>query len=334
MRGNLKIAVRVGTPGLALLLALPLWGHPVSWDVQAKGVFTYRVVKEGGVGKSGQETTTFLEGEDVGIECLYFFKQVGDKMDFTTWPLGLSVDGFGLHSWLVNANVGTVGGVGSRFHIWKADKSGSRKIRCAAETFDADPSNNAAEITVTVKARPPLTEREIPIPVPQSPPSGKKVALVSNVYFSLSAHVPQGPMGGWPNLFDYVIHRPYHSVKWHVDIVGPFPGGTISLATRPAGDFQGFVDNLSYKGFNALATRAWLDARGLGPGHYAALFYLSETANGVTTNGRKGVVEFELVAPLSAGTQPAGGAAAAGSSGAMRTLPGNATPTPAPARRK
>ncbi|HQQ79196.1 MAG TPA: hypothetical protein PLB01_17745 [Thermoanaerobaculia bacterium] len=333
MRGRPRIAARVCALGVALLLPRPLYGLPVSWDVQAKGVFTYRVGSEGGVGKRGQETTTFLEGEDVQIECLYLVKQGGDKKDFTTWQLGLSVDGSGMHSWPMNANVGTVGGVGSKSYVWKADKSGSRKIRCAAETYDADPSNNAAEITVTVKARPPLTEMEIPTPVPQSPPPGKKIALVPNLYLTLSAQVPQRPVGGWPNLFDYVIHRPYQSVKWHVDIVGPSRGGAISLSTRPAGDFQGFVSNLSYKDFNAFVTRDWLDARGLGPGHYAALFYLSETANGKTTNGKKGVVEFELVAPLMAGAQPAGGGAAAGPSDAMPTSSGKA-PTPTPARRK
>jgi len=317
MGKNPRSAVRFGALGFSLLLTLPLPGLGAKWDVQVKQVFTTRVVQEGGVTKAGGETTTFLEGEDVRIECLYLYKQVGDKKDFTSWMVHVSVDGFGVHSEPVNAYAGAVG---SKFHTWKADHPGSRKIKCALEMFkDSDPSNNTAQITVTVKARRPLTTGEFPTPLPQNPPPGQKVALVPNLILALKAKVPKSPVGGWPNLFDYVIHRPYQSVKWHVDIARPSRAGTFSLATPPVGEFQGVVDNLSYEGFNAFLTRAWLDERGLGPGRYAALFYLSETANGKTTNGRKGVVEFELVEPLKAGSRPAGGVTVAG--------PPNPTPT-------
>jgi hypothetical protein len=280
---------------VVLLLLLPHSALAADWDVGIKHLITTRMVYEGGFGKAGETTDTFTVGEEVLILCQYEYVKVGDKSKFKPWNVELLVN---------NILVKTVSVPSydephkAPWAIYKTKIAGQPKIECSLGMLsDINHANDSAVIYITMKPGPPLTAAEIPTPLPASASTDQKIVLTPNLNFLMSAGNPATPVRGYQDFIDYHFSTPYVH-KWHLELVRMIGAYERSAATPPVGTFQGEFD---FMGIFQWVDRKWLDAHGAGAGHYAARFYYSETAKGVTTKGRAAVVKLELVEPLKAG---------------------------------
>jgi hypothetical protein len=304
---------------LAILFLLGFPSVAAALEVHVKHLLSTRLVYEGGKGKAGETTTTFVQGEEALLLCQYEYGQPDDGKGFAPWEVWFTKDGHDIGMYPVNKYEVPHA---APFRVWKAEGPGQHKIGCRLEMLkDTDPSNNKAEVTITVKPRPPLTAARIPAPVPSSPSPGQKLVLVPNFSFVLWANAPKGKVVGYPDMISYSLSSTYVQ-HWNVEIARMSGSGKLSYPLAAVGQFQEKMG--SHYFFGTPLTKKWLEERGAGPGRYEARFYFSETANGVTTKGQMAIVPFDLVEPLKAGSAPSGGVKMAPSPG------GGVSPQPPP----